>query len=139
MLALCILLFQTGCTTSKLISMKEASSLKSKKFLVLHTPIKTYHLYNYRFTNNTLEGSLATFQKNYTARINVYTDVIINMKSSQDLNQFITIKEQNILSINYSKPKAEKMAIITIASVICFYLLVSLLYDGQIPLAASND
>lgn len=132
LLAYCILLLPTGCSTSKLLSMKEASSIKKKKFLVIQTPVKTYNMYNYNFTEDRLEGSLVGFSKDNKARIHVYTNKIFDLKPTLDYNQFVTINEINIQSINYFQPKSKKTAIITIASVVSFYILASLLTDGPI-------
>jgi len=132
-LAFCMLILQTGCSTSsKLLSMKEAKTIKNKKYLVLHTPTKTYKLYNYNFTEKTLEGSLAVFSNNNKSKIHVYTNQIFDPKPSLDYDQFVTINEINIQSINYFKPKGEKMAIRTVASVVSFYLLASLLTSGSL-------
>lgn len=133
LLAYCMLILPTGCSTSsKLLSMKEATTIKNKKYLVLHTPTKTYNLYNYNFTEKTLEGSLAVLSNNNKSRIHVYTNQIFDSKPSLDYNQFVTIYEINIQSINYFKPKGKKTAIITVASVVSFYLLASLLSSGSI-------
>jgi len=132
LLAYCILLLPTGCSTSKLLSMKEASLVKNKKYLVLHTPTKTYNLYNYNFSENSLDGSLAAFSKDKKARIHVYTNQIFDLKPTLEYDQFISLKDVNIQSINYSKPRGEKAFIITIASVVSFFILASVLTDGPI-------
>ena len=133
LLAYCILMLPTGCSTSsKLLSMKEASLVKNKEYLVLHIPTKTYNLYNYNFTEKTLEGRLSVFSKNNKARIHIYTNQIFDLNPSLDYNQFVSLNVINIQSINYFKPKGKKTAIITIASVVSFYLLASLLSSGSI-------
>lgn len=89
-------------------------------------------MYNYNFTEDRLEGSLVGFSKDNKARIHVYTNQIFDLKPTLDYNQFVTINKINIQSINYFQPKSKKMAIITIASVVSFYILASLLTDGPI-------
>ena len=139
LLAYCILILPTGCSTSKLLSMEEASFVKNKKYLVLHTPTKTYTLYNYKFSENTLEGNLAAFSNNSKAKINVYTDQIFDLKPTVNNKQFISLNVINIQSIKYFKSKAAKMSFITIASVVSAYILASLVIDEPISSLALGN
>ena len=139
LLASCILMLPTGCSTSKLLSMEEASLVKNNKYLLLHTPTKTYNLYNYKFSENTLEGNLAAFSKNSKARINVYTDQIFDLKPTPNNKQFISLNVINIQSIKYFKSNTAKMSFITIASVVSAYILASLVIDEPISTLALGN
>lgn len=127
LLAYCILILPTGCTTTKYLSLEEASSVKTdKNYLVLHTPQKLYKLYDYKFTENALEGTLKQYSGKKNNKLQVYTPINFELKSDINSNQFITLERVNIEKITYSTPEADKTVWIIGAGVLTIIVILIL-------------
>jgi len=101
-LSFCILIMQSGCTATTHLTMDEASHAKSEKnFLVLHTPNKLYRLYDYKFTENTLEGTLKQYASKTKNDLHVYTSLNFELNSDPESSQFITVKKTDINNMGY--------------------------------------
>jgi len=98
--ALGILTFQFGCTTTRYMSFQQASEPKySRDHLVLHTPKTTYDLYNYRFTDEMLQGSLKQIADKKKSGVHVFTYMNFEFSSVQDSILQISIPKSNIETV----------------------------------------
>jgi hypothetical protein len=118
LLSICILILAPGCQSAKLLSMEEASAMSTdKKYIVLHTPKWTYKLYNYKFTDESIEGDLMKFTGKNTYAINVYTIFLLDFKLDNEESQFVKVPRSVIEKITYAKDSPEKTALAVLGGI----------------------
>jgi len=118
LLTICILILAPGCQSAKLLSMDEASAMSTdKKYIVLHTPKRTYKLYNYKFTDDSIEGDLMKFSGKNTYAINMYTIFILDFKLENKESQYIKLPKSVIEKITYAKDSPGKTALAVLGGI----------------------
>lgn len=104
LLCYCILMLPTGCRSSKLLTAEEAATMeRTKDFLVLHTPTRDYKIYNYKFTNDSIIGDLRIHSPGEMNIINIYTEMIFNMKLDRNSSKYFRLSKSDIKKITYKK------------------------------------
>jgi len=94
------------CTSSKLLSVEEASQLQpDKKYLILHDLHWEYTLNNYEFTDNKLKGELTKLSKIYGYNVHVYTPHNFNVKVDKNSSLYVELDKSEISKITYTKIK----------------------------------
>jgi hypothetical protein len=95
------------------MSFQKASEPKySRDHLVLHTPKTTYHLYDYRFTEETLEGSLKSLTDEKKVGLHVYTNLDFEIGLDKDSILQITIPKSNIETVKFHSLNIWKTALL---------------------------
>ncbi len=116
MLCYCILALSSGCQTTRLLSIDEASNMSAdKKYIILQTPQRTYKLVNYKFTDEYVEGDLMQFSGKNTNAINIYTALLLDVKLDVDEIKFIKLQKSAIQKIDYTKESSGK----TVITIVC--------------------
>lgn len=115
LLSLAILIFQFGCTTTRYVSFQQASEPKYlRDHLVLHTPETTYHLYDYKFTKETLEGNLKPLTDQKKFGLHVFTNLNFELGLGQDSILQITIPRSNIETVKFHSLNIWKTALLAL-------------------------
>lgn len=115
LLVYCILVIQIGCTTTKYLSFQQTSEPKfSRDHLVLHTPKTTYYLYDYKFTEETLEGSLKSLADKKKFGVHVYTNLNFELGLGQDSILQVTIPKSNIETVKFHSLSIGKTALLAL-------------------------
>lgn len=113
LLSLAILIFQFGCTTTRYVSFQQASEPKYlRDHLILHTPKTTYLLYDYKFTEETLEGSLKSLTDQKKFGVHVYTNLDFELGLGKDSILQITIPKSNIETVKFHSLNIWKTALL---------------------------
>lgn len=96
----------SGCTSSKLLSVEEASQMQNnKKSLILHIQNKTYKLNDYEFTDTKLKGELNLYQNKAGNYIHAYTQINFNSNITQNGSQYFEMDKSDINKITVVKIK----------------------------------
>ena len=133
LLAYCILIIQFGCTTTRYMSFQQVSEPKySRDHLVLHTPKTTYHLYDYKFTEETLQGTLKPVMNEKKVGVHVYTNLNFEIGLSQDSIVQITIPKSNIETVNFHSISIGKTALLVWICAAPIYSLIIVLVAGSL-------
>jgi hypothetical protein len=112
LLCYCILALSTGCQTTRLLSIDEASAMNAdKKYIVLHTPQSTYKLVNYKFTDDSVEGDLMNFSGKNAYAINIYIALLLEVKLDVNELKYIKLQKSVIQRITYTKDSPGKTVI----------------------------
>lgn len=94
----------TGCKSSKLLSIDEASQKQHRyKYLILHDQKKNYILNNYEFTDTKLKGELTKISKKGGYNIHVYTSLSFEFEVVKNSSQYFEMDKSNISKITYTK------------------------------------
>jgi len=110
------------------MSFQQASEAKpSKKHLILHTPKSKYNLYDYKFTEETLEGFLKSLTDKKKFGLHVYTNLNFEIGLGKDSILQITIPKSNIETVRFHSLNIWKTA-----------LLAFLVSDGILTLYVVN-
>ncbi len=98
-----------GCKTHQILSVSEASEIKNaKNFLLLHTPSRTYKLYNYKFSDTMLSGDLMEKTKTKGYTINVHTKRDFYAELDENTVYSYELAMSDIDKITYSKVSTGK-------------------------------
>lgn len=104
LLCCCILMLPAGCRSSKQITTNEAETMKgAQNYLVLHTPNRNYKIYNYKFTNDSIEGNLRLITPSKPNTINVYTEMNFDIEFNRNTSKFIKLAKSDITKVTYSR------------------------------------
>jgi len=96
----------SGCTSSKLLSVEEASQIQpDKKYLILHDLHREYTLNNYEFADNKLKGELTRLSKIHGYNIHVYTSHNFDVKVDKNSSLYVELDRSEISKITYTKIK----------------------------------
>ena len=108
-----------GCTSSKLLSVEEASQMQqSKKYLILHDQSKTYRLDDYEFTNTKLKGELTMYSKKSGNNIHVYTPLNFQLLVSENKSQYFEMDRSNIDKMIYLKNKTDATVLLIVGGLL---------------------
>jgi hypothetical protein len=92
----------SGCTSSKLLSIEEASQQQHKsEYLILHDFKKTYILNNYEFTETKLKGELTAYSKKGGGNVHVYTPFNFDIQVVKNSSQYFEMNRTGISKIAY--------------------------------------
>lgn len=109
LLCYCILMLPTGCRSSKLLTTDEAATMKeAQNYLVLHTPLRNYKIYNYKFTNDSIEGDLRAISPSKSKTINLYTEFNFDINLNRNSSKFVRLSKSDITKITYKEFSTEK-------------------------------
>lgn len=113
--AYCILIIQIGCTTTKYLSFQQTSEPKfSRDHLVLHTPKTTFYLYDYKFAEETLKGSLKSMADKKKFGVHVYTNRNLELGMGKDSILQVTIPKSNIETVKFHSLSIGKTALLAL-------------------------
>jgi hypothetical protein len=108
----------SGCTSSKLISVEEASQQQhNSEYLILHDLKKTYVLNNYEFTETKLKGELTAYSKKGGNKVHVYTPLSFDIQVVKDSSQYFEMDKLNISKIAFIKNKTDATILLIIGVV----------------------
>lgn len=103
-LAFCVLNLSLSCTTSKIITYDEMEEEDAgMEYLILHTPKGEYSLYNFKYTQEGIEGELSKFKLKNGFFIHVYSYEDIDLKVKRDTNYPYLVNKDDIKKIEYSQ------------------------------------
>jgi len=109
LLSYCILIFQFGCTTTRFLSMEQAKTVNSPpQTLILHTPTTLFELFDYTFTEHTLEGNLKSFSKSTKPKMDVFISTNFDLNSYSNSGKHIIIKRLDIEYVTYTSHSVGK-------------------------------
>ena len=98
-----------SCKTHKILSVNVASGIKNaKNSLLLHTPSKTFKLYNYKFSDTMLVGELMEKTKIKDYVIHVHTKQNLQFEFDGNTIHYCELSISNIEKITYSEVSAGK-------------------------------
>jgi len=132
LLCYCILMLPTGCRSSKLLTTDEAATMKeTQNYLVLHTPLRNYKIYNYKFTNDSIEGNLRVISPSKSKTINVYIKFNFDVNLKSNSSEFVRISKSDITKITYRKFSAEKTIIAAVGGLGILVILASIVANSM--------
>jgi hypothetical protein len=109
----------SGCTSSKLISVEEASQMQnSNKYLILHDQLRTFRLNNYELTDNKLKGELTKLTKKSGNNVHVYTPLNFDVKVDEKSNISIELNKTEISKITYVKNKTGATVLLVVGGLL---------------------
>jgi len=98
-----------SCKTHKMLSVNETSEVKNaKNSLFLHTPSKTFKLYNYKFSDTMLVGDLMEKTKIKGYVIHVHTKQNFQLEFDRNTVYYFELSLSNIEKITYSRVSTGK-------------------------------
>lgn len=116
LLCYCILMLPSGCRSSKPLTADDAATMKRiRNFLVLHTPTRTYKMYDYKFTTDSIEGNLRIYPPGQmTNTINIYTEMNFELKLDRNSSKYTRLSKNDITKITYKKFSLENTILLTL-------------------------
>jgi hypothetical protein len=124
-LVLCfsINLFQTGCITSKQISLSDFSKSYETSYLILHTPEKKFLVKDYVVIENHLKGDLFEYSGSGKNCLNAYTYVMLDIKNIPESERKLNLETSSIYKALYIKSDAGKTILLVLGVIASVFLL----------------
>jgi len=115
LLCYCILILPAGCRSSRLLTTDEAETMKgAQNYLLIHTPTRTFKIYNYKFINDSIEGDLLINSPTNAHTISLYTNLNLDIKTNIRSSKFIRLSKSDITKITYSEFSIENTLLLTV-------------------------
>ena len=132
LLCYCILMLPTGCRSSKLLTTDQAETVKgAQNYLVLHTPLRNYKIYNYKFTKDSIEGDLRIISTSKSKTINLYTELNFDIKLSSNSTEFVRLSKSDITKVMYTKFSAKNTTLAVIGGLGILAILAAIVANSM--------
>ncbi len=132
LLCYCILMLPTGCRSSKLLTTDQAETMKgTQNYLVLHTPLRNYKIYNYKFTKDSIEGDLRIISPSKSKTINLYTELNFEIRLNSNSTEFVRLSKSDITKVTYKKFSTKKTILVVIGGLGILAILAAIVANSM--------
>lgn len=132
LLCYCILMLPTGCRSSKLLTTDQAETMKgTQNYLVLHTPLRNYKIYNYKFTKDSIEGDLRIISPSKSKTINLYTELNFEIRLNSNSTEFVRLSKSDITKVTYKKFSIKKTILVVIGGLGILAILAAIVANSM--------